>query len=157
VAQHLASTGLTLEAYAPLFDRAVAANAKSFVILMVLPFALLPALVIIDRRLPFAAHLTFSLHFHAFMLLLLSIALVIPFADVLLGGAGLASQMLDDSISIGLLVLCTVYLFLAAGTVYQVKGWLRLAKTVVLVLAAVVVFLGYRLLMLLVTLYGLTP
>jgi hypothetical protein len=46
----------TVAAYAPAFNQAVALNAKSFIVLMVPPFALLPALMFWRSRRPFVAH-----------------------------------------------------------------------------------------------------
>ena len=93
VTHRLEDKGTTLEAYAPVFDQTVAKNAQSLVILMVLPFALLLPVLFRKSRLPFAVHLAFSLHFHAFLLLLISAALLIPAIDLWLGGAGLASPV----------------------------------------------------------------
>lgn len=152
LAQHLASSHTTLELYAPMFDRAVADNAKSLVILMVLPFALLPALLFRASARPFIAHVAFSLHFHAFMLLLLSVALWIPAIDLLFGGAGLASRILDNAVAIALMLCCAVYLHLASGRVYGGGRAAHLLKTVVLIVAVACIFLGYRFLLLLITL-----
>lgn len=153
VNQHLVATGGTMEAYAPVFDQAVAAHAKSFIVVMVLPLAVLSALVFMRNRLPFAMHLTYSLHFHAFMLIAISCSLLIAWLDTLIGGPGLNSQLLDNSLAIFLLLICALYLYLSAGTVYQTRGWMRTVKSVVLVLAAACIFLGYRFLLLLFTLY----
>lgn len=153
VAHRLATSNTGMEAYAAAFDPAVAAHAKSLVILMVLPFALLPALVFRRHPRPFVAHVAFSLHFHAFMLLLLSASLLVPIADVVLvGGPGLASQLLDNALAIGLLLVCAVYLYLASGPVYEAKGATRVLQAIVLTVAAMVVFLGYRFALLLITL-----
>ena len=51
-------------------------NAKSLVILMVPVFAGFLALLFVRRRKPFMAHVVFSLHFYAFLMLLFSLALV---------------------------------------------------------------------------------
>ena len=154
VSHRLESTGRTLDAYMPVFDRAVSAHAKSLVILMVLPFALLPAMLFKRTSRPFAAHLAFSLHFHAFMLLFISVALVFVGIDLLFGGAGIESQRLDDGLSMALLVGCAVYLHLATGPVYGTRGVLRILQTAALLSAAVIVFLGYRFVLLLITLYS---
>jgi hypothetical protein len=154
VAQRLLATHISLEAYAPVFNQAVAAHAKSLVALLVIPFALLPPLLFHRQRLPFAAHLAFSLHFYAFMLFLISAALLIPWFSVLSGGPGLSSQLLDNSIAVGLLALCTLYLYLATRRVYHGRGAVGAVKLAILVLAATGIFLGYRFLLLLMTLYG---
>ena len=74
-AQHLVSQRLqtlqtTLELYAPIFDRAIVLHAKSGIILMVLPFAILLPVLFYRNRQPFVAYAVFSLHFYAFVLLL---------------------------------------------------------------------------------------
>ena len=153
VSHRLEEMQTTLDAYAPIFNQAVARNAQSLVILMVLPFALFPLMLFRKSRMPFAVHLAFSLHFHAFLLLLISIALLIPVIDLWLGGAGLASRRLDNGIAIGSLLICAVYLYLSAGRVYGGSGTTRISKAVLLVLAAASIFLGYRFMLLLVTLY----
>jgi hypothetical protein len=153
VSHRLQELKTTLDAYAPVFNQAVARNAQSLVILMVLPFALFLPVLFRMSRMPFAVHLAFSLHFHAFLLLLISIALLIPAVDLWLGGAGLASQPLDNGIAIGALLICAVYLYLSAGRVYGGSGVTRIFKAVLLALAAASIFLGYRFMLLLVTLY----
>ena len=154
ISHRLEATDRALEAYAPVFDQAVSAHAKSLIILMVLPFALLPAMLFKGAARPFAAHLAFSLHFHAFMLVLISAALLIPAVDLLFGGGGLDSQRLDNAIAIGLLMICAIYLYLATRPVYGARGVLRVLQTAALIAAAVIVFLGYRFLLLLITLYS---
>ena len=153
VAHRLADLHTTFEAYAPVFDAAVAAHAKSFVALMVLPFALAPAIVFRRSHRPFVAHVVFSLHFHAFMLLLLSASLLVPAADVAMGGRGLESQVLDNRLALAHLAICAAYLFLSAGPVYGARGVARWLQTLALTLAAMATFLGYRFVLLLVTLY----
>jgi hypothetical protein len=152
VERRLAATGETVQSYAPVFDQAVANNAKSFIIVMVLPLALLSALVFAGNKLPFATHLTYSLHFHAFMLILISCSLMFAWLDTLIGGPGLKSQLLDNTLAIFLLLACALYLYWSAGTVYQTAGWMRTVKAVILVLAVAAIFLGYRFLLLLLTL-----
>jgi len=153
VMDRLQDNGMTLDAYAPVFNRAVAKNAQSLVVLMVLPLALLLPVLFRKSRAPFAVHLAFSLHFHAFLLLLISAALLIPAVDLWLGGAGLAAGPLDDGIGIASLLISAVYLYLSAGRVYGGSGTTRLFKAVLLAIAVGTAFLGYRFILLLITLY----
>lgn len=152
VRDRLDAKGTTLDAYAPAFDQAVARNAQSLIILMVLPYALLLPALFRKSRLPFAVHLAFSLHFHAFLLLLISAELLIPSIDLWTGGAGLASQRLDNGLAIGSLLISAMYLYVSAGRVYS-SGTARLFKAALLALAAGSVFMAYRFVLLLVTLY----
>lgn len=153
VHRHVASAGTTVSSYAPVFDQAVAKNAQSLVILMTLPFVVLLPLLFRGSHLPFAVHLAFSLHFHAFLLLLISAALLIPAVDQWLGGQGLASQALDNGIALGALLISAAYLYVSAGRVYGGTGTARTVKAALLAVAAGSTFLGYRFVLLLVTLY----
>jgi hypothetical protein len=153
VMRRLADKGTTLDAYAPIFNQAVAKNAQSLVILMVLPLSLLLPVLFRKSRMPFAVHLAFSLHFHAFLLLLITAALLIPAIDLWRGGAGLASESLDDGIAIGSLLISAIYLYVSAGAVYGGSRPTRIFKAVPLALAVGISFLGYRFTLLLITLY----
>jgi hypothetical protein len=154
VAQRLEATGITLEAYAPIFDQAVARHAQSLIILMVLPFALLPAVIFRRCPRPFAAHLAFSLHFFTFVLLAICTVLVMIGVNLVFGGAEVVSPRVDDAISVGLLLVGGIYLYLATGPVYGARGTRRVIEALVLLVAGVGVFLGYRFALLLITLYS---
>jgi hypothetical protein len=78
VSNRLQTLRTTLDIYAPEFDRAVARNARSFIILMALSFALLPRIMFPRSRWPFVGHAVFALHLYAFMLLLFCIATTVP-------------------------------------------------------------------------------
>jgi hypothetical protein len=153
IAERVAARGTTLAAYAPVFDKAVADHAKSLVALMVPPFAIVAALVYRRSGRPFVAHAAFSLHFHAFMLLLLSVALLVPTIDVWFGGAGLRSRLLDNGLALAHLVLCAIYLYFASGPVYGARGAARIVQALILTLGAMLTFLGYRFALLWITLY----
>jgi hypothetical protein len=154
VAHRLEARRTTLDLYAPVFNQAVAVNAKSLIVLMVLPFALLPAMVFYRSRRPFVAHLVFSLHFYAFPLLLLCISLTVVGIDLLFGGRGLDSESFDHALSVVALVVCAAYLYIAAGTVYGARGAIRILKVLPLAFAVGCIFLGYRFVLLLITLYS---
>jgi hypothetical protein len=153
VAARMEETQTTLDAYAPIYDQAVAGNSKSFIFLMVLPFAFLASLVFSGQRKPFATHLVYALHYHAFMLMFISFAMFVMWLDLLIGGPGLSSQLTDDIVAFTLLVVCTLYLYVSSVVVYQPDIYIRLFKAEVLIFGAVGVFLGYRFLLFVVTLY----
>jgi Protein of unknown function (DUF3667) len=153
VAAHLASHHTTLDAYAPRFDGAVALHARSLILLMALAFAPLPALVFRRRGHPAAVHAVFSLHLYAFMLLLFSIATAIPAAGMLFGHERSTSPLLDAVLSIGLLLACAGYLYVAIGAVYSSTRASRLLSAIVLTAGVAVIVLGYRFALLLLTLY----
>jgi hypothetical protein len=69
LAQRLEKTHTPSELYAPVFDHAVVLYAKSLIVLMTMPFALLLPLVFFRERRPFMAHMVFSLHLYTFLLL----------------------------------------------------------------------------------------
>lgn len=154
IARRVAALGTTMEAYAPVFDKGVAEHAKSLVVLMVLPFALVPALVYRRSRRPFVAHVAYSLHFHAFMLLSLCALLGVLAIEVWLGGAGLASRLFDNALALAHVIICGLYLYFASGPVYGAKGVARVMQALALTFGAVLTFLGYRFALLWITLYA---
>ena len=153
VAHRLETTQTTLELYAPIFDRAIVLHAKSFIILMVLPLAMLLPILFYRKRQPFVAHAVFSLHFYAFLLLLFSVSLAVVAIDVLLGGTGLTSMRMDNALSVINLAVCATYLYVALGTAYGARGALRVVKVLTLAVAVSGILLGYRLVLFLLTLY----
>jgi hypothetical protein len=95
----------------------------------------------------------FSLHLYAFLLLLFCVALAVSAIDVLFGGAGLASNRIDNILSGINLTACAIYLYVATGKVYGARGVMRIIKVATLTLAAALIVLGYRFVLLLITLY----
>jgi len=153
IAGKLESTRLDLQQYAPVFDRAVVLHAKSLILLMTLPFALLLPLVFLRERRPFMTHVAFSLHLYTFLLLLFCLALLSATLSAMLGYGGLDAPMVDNVLSAANLAFCTLYVYLAVGPVYGATGTLRVAKSVLLGLAVGAIVLGYRFVVFLITLY----
>jgi hypothetical protein len=154
VTQRLEGTGKTINQYAPEFNRAAVLNAKSLIIVMVLPLVLVLALLFFRSPQPFITHIVFSLHFHAFLLILFCVVLTIAMLDVAFGGRGLDSDRIDTTLSILNLIACAIYLYFAVGAVYQTHGGERLVKVLLLTLAAAGIVLGYRFVIFLITLYS---
>lgn len=154
VSHRLAAMRTTLDSYAPVFDRAVALNARLFIIFMALSFAPVASIVFHRNRRPLAVHALFAFHLYAFMLLLFCVATVIPPIDRWFGGAGSASERLDHTLSIALLLACAVYLYIATGAVYGATGIRRIVQTLTLTVGVASVVLGYRFVLLLITLYS---
>lgn len=150
---YLAKTGQTLAQFMPVFDQAMGVNAKSLIGLMVPPFALLLPLVMWRRPQPLAVNMVFSLHFYAFLLLLLSTPLIVTEISALLGGPGVWSQPVDDALSITWLLSSVVYLYFAIGRVYETRGLTRVFQAAVLGSAVAGIFLVYRFVLLPITLY----
>ena len=153
VAQRLAATHGTLERLTPLFDQAVVLNAKSLVVLMVFPFALLLPLFFRASRQPFAVNVVFSLHLYAFLLLLFCAALGVVAVDRWLGGAGLDAAWMDNTLTAVNLLACVAYLFVAAGRVYGGHAAGRLLNALALSAGVGAIVLGYRFVVFVITLY----
>jgi hypothetical protein len=153
VEHRLREMGTTLELYTPVFDRAVALKARALIIFMAISFALLPWLMFFRKRLPVIAHAVFSLHVYAFLLLIFCVAAVIPPINAWFGGAGHASQSLDHAIAISLVVVSAAYLHFSIATVYGARGIGRSISTLVLTAGVIFIVLGYRFVLLLITLY----
>lgn len=153
LARRLEATHTTLEQYEPTFDRAVVLNAKSLILLMTIPFALILPLAFFRERRPFMTHVAFSLHLYSFLLLLFCVALLLARFSDLLGFGGLDVPRVDNALSTANFAACTVYIYLASGPVYGASGKLRAAKAFLLALTVATIVLGYRFVLLLITLY----
>ena len=153
VDQRLAVRRMSLAEFSPLFDQAAVLHAKSLIILMVLMFAAVLAVVFWRRREPFGAHLVFALHLYAFQLLLFCVALLMAQADVLAGGLGLQSHVIDMGLTLFNLCLSTVYLWLATRATYGVRGVVGALQTLALAVSASALVLAYRFIVFLITLY----
>jgi hypothetical protein len=153
VSRRLAELQMTLDNYAPRFNQAAVLNAKALIILMVLPFALLLPAAFHRRHQPFAAHVVFALHLYSFLLLLFCFSLAIAAVDVMFGGTGLNSPLLDNILSLFNLVACAIYLHVATGTFYGATGVGRVIKSIALAAAVAAIVLGYRFVIFLITLY----
>ncbi len=145
---------MPLDLYTPIFNQAVVLNAKSLIILMAVPFALLLPIVFYRQQRPFVAHVVFSLHLYTFLLLLFCVSLTVAAVDVLFGGAGLNSARMDNILSIFNLAACTAYLYIATGRVYGGSRMIRALKVLVLAPAVASILLGYRFAIFLITLYS---
>lgn len=154
LSQRLASTHMTVQQYEPLFNRAVVLNAKSLILLMTLPFALLLALAFLREHRPFLTHLVFSLHLYTYLLLLFCAALLLARLSALLGLGGLEAPRVDNVLSIVNLTLCALYIYVAIGPVYEARGVRRTALAMGLALAAAAIVLGYRFALFFITLYA---
>ena len=153
VSHRLAAKQTTLDLYAPVFDHAVAVNARSLIVFMALSFVAALAMVFPGSKRPPVAHALFSFHLYAFLLLLFSVATAVPPVDRWLGGAGFASEGLDDLLSITLLLACAGYLYISTGRVYGATSAGRVVKVAILTAAAAAIVLGYRFVLFMITLY----
>lgn len=149
----LEAAGMTVENYAPVFDVAVGVHAKSLIILMTVPFALLLPLVFLRARRPFLTHVVFSLHAYAFQLLLFCLAMLAARASAWAGFGGLEAPAVDTVLSVFNLVAFGTYLYLAIGPAYGATGAWRVLQTAALAIAAAAFMLGYRFLLFVITLH----
>ena len=153
VPRRLEALGTTLDAYAPVFDRALALHARALIIVMALSFAVLPCLLFYRRRRPFAAHAVFSLHLYSFLLLLLSVADLIPALNNQFRGLDATWRVLDNAMAVATLLACAAYMYVATKKIYGVHGAWRIAQVTVLTLGVGAIVLAYRFALFLLTLY----
>lgn len=153
VSRRLSELQTTLERYASLFNHAAVLYAKSLIVLMVPPFALLLPVAFRRSGHSLVAHAVFSLHLYAFLLLLFCFSLAVAAVDVMFGGAGLSSARLDNILSVFNLAACAVYLYAATGAFYGASGAGRVIKSIALAVAVAAIVLGYRFVIFLITLY----
>ena len=147
----------TQELYAPAFDHAVKVNAKSLIILMTPPIAILASLLFYSRRRPFVTHVVFAIHFYAFWLIvfcvltpILGLAIV---AYMSASGTRLSPSTMDVLVSYVLVSCAAAYLFMAAGRAYDGRGVGRTVKVFILAVAGALTVIGYRFVVFLITLY----
>lgn len=152
--RRLEATHASLAQFAPAFDRAVVLNAKSLILLMTLPFTLLLPLAFLRERRPFMTHVAFSLHLYTFLLLLFCIALLVAKLSALLGFGSLEEPWVDAVLSVANLAVCAMYIYWAIGPVYGATGAMRAVKAILLALAGGAIVVGYRFVLLLITLYS---
>lgn len=151
--QYLDEHKLTLETYAPIYDQAVAVHARSLIGLMVLPFALFLPLIFWKKKRPFAVHVVFSLHFFAFVLLVYSLpAAGIAVANIVAKQAHW-SPLIDDILTVAILILLGGFLYHAIKSVYDARGIAGGVQTLLLTVAYMLCFLGYRFALVPITLY----
>lgn len=153
LARRLTAAHMNLEQYAPQFDRAVVTNAKSLILLMVLPFTLLLPLVLLRERRPFMTHVVFALHLYTFLLLVFCVALLAAKLSGWLGWGGLDAPMVDNVLSVINLAACTTYVYLALGPAYGATGAMRAGKALLLAFAVAAIVIGYRFALFFITLY----
>jgi hypothetical protein len=153
VSQKLQAAHTTLAAYTPVFDQAVDVNARSLVILLVLPFVVLLIPLFAGSRRPFVTHLVFALHLLAFLLLCSCVLLLVTAAEAALGESGLRAPLVDWGLFLVLIVVIAAYLYIATAVVYEAKGLVRVLKVALLTVVIAAAVPGYRFLVFLVTLY----
>lgn len=154
LSERLAEMQLTYEEYEPTFNHAVALNAKSLILLMTVPFALLLPLVFLRERRPFMAHVVFSLHVYTYLLLLFCLALVAGKISQWLGFGGIEAPIVDNVISIALVLLAAAYVYRSIGPAYGTAGVRRGVQAFALVVVIAALVLGYRFALFFITLYG---
>jgi hypothetical protein len=152
--ERLSETARTLEEYRTDFDRRVAVNAKSFVVLMSLAFSLLLPLVFFRGKRPFMVHVVFSLHLYAFLLLLMTAALLVAGLSLMLGFGGIEAPMVDRLLSVAMVLVCGFYVYRAIAPVYGVRGAPRAIGTLALVIGIAALVLGYRFALFFITLHS---
>jgi Protein of unknown function (DUF3667) len=153
VTPRLEASGTPLDTYARIFDSAVVIHAKSLIILMTVPFALLLPLVFLRARRPFVTHVVFSLHLYAFLLLLFCLALLAAKVSAWLGFGGLQDAAVDNVLSVFNLVACGLYIYMAIRPVYDTAGVRRVLQALALAIAVAAIVIGYRFALFLITLY----
>ena len=153
VERHLQATGRTLPVYAPVFDHRIAIYARSLIALMVVPFGLLVAALFGRRPLPALTHAIFAVHTYVFVLILLCAGSLAVAVDHLGGGPALRSTAFDHLLSALLLAACVAYLHRAVARVYPGKSLHTGLRTAVLGMAIALIFMGYRFILLPITLW----
>ena len=154
LAARLEAKHVSIETYAPVFDSAVALNAKSLIGLMAIPFTVLLPITFWRAHKPFMTHVAFALHLYAFLLLLFSAGMLVAKLSAAIGFGGLESPVVDNVLSVANFAACIGYVYCAIGPVYGASGKLRVLQALILSLAVAAIVLGYRFALFVITLYS---
>lgn len=158
VADRMAAKGITLAQFSPSFDHVVDVEARSLVLVMVFLYALVLAILQWRRKQFFGQHLVFSLHFTAFWLTAIFIALYPGFSLLLRfsirHGVHLPSMNWDNFIFPVALLLLLVYSFLALRTAYRDSIFMSFAKALILAFSFHYILDVYRFILFLTALYA---
>lgn len=153
----LGERNITYDQYRPRFDAAIEGQAKTLVIVMVPLFALVTQALYWRSRRYYVEHLIFSLHFYAFLLLLIA-ALHLGVSVVWRARHVLPPNLLsvvksDDFGTFLLLAICGAYLFVALRRTYgQSKIWTAI-KCLAFLVCIIGVIQVYRFILFFTTFY----
>jgi thiamine biosynthesis protein ThiS len=158
VADRIAAKGITLAEFSRSFDHVVDVQARSLVLVMVLLYAMVLAILQWRKKQFFGQHLVFSLHFTAFWLTAIFVALY-PGLSLLLRfslrhGVHLPSMNWDQFIFPIALLLLLIYSFLALRTAYRDSIFMSFAKALILAFSFHYVLDIYRFILFLTALYA---
>jgi len=103
--------------------------------------------------LPALTHAIFAVHTYVFVLILLCAGSLAVAVDHLVGGPALRSTAFDHVLSALLLAACVAYLHRAVARVYPDKSLHTGLRTAVLGMAIALIFMGYRFILLPITLW----
>jgi hypothetical protein len=154
----LRARNMTYDDYRPRFDAALEEQAKTLVIVMVPLYALALQLFYWRTRRFYVEHLVFSLHFYAFLLLLIAgmhAALFVGWRARHLFGANLSLLQHDGFVSLVMLLLCGTYLYFALRRVYGQGKLLTALKCLVLAVGIFGVIHVYRFILFFTTFYAI--
>ena len=158
VDSELRARNITYDQYRPRFDVATEGQAKTMVIVMVPLYALALQLFYRRTRRFYVEHLVFSLHFYAFLLLLIAgmhVGLYFAWRARHLFASNLSLLQNDGFVSLVMLLLCGSYLFLALRRFYG-QGRMRTAlKCFVLAVSIFGVIHVYRFILFFTTFYAI--
>ncbi|HEY0164292.1 MAG TPA: DUF3667 domain-containing protein [Sphingomicrobium sp.] len=154
VQDRLSASHQTLGGLTPAFDQAAIFNAKALMILMVLAFTPFLFLAFGRTDRPAGAQAVFALHLYAFVLILLCVAVLVAEAELLAGGAGIRSPVVDVGLALLSIMACAAYIYAAIGPAYGATGGKRVAKALILTAIVAALFVGYRFAIFVITLYS---
>jgi hypothetical protein len=153
VDSELRARNMTYDEYRPRFDAAIEGQAKTLVIVMVPLYALALQLFYWRTRRYYVEHLVFSLHFFAFLLLLIAAMHAALFVAWRFLGLRLLMLQSDNFVTLSMLSICGAYLFFALRRAYRQGKTLTILKCLALCLSIIVVIQLYRFILFFTTFY----
>jgi hypothetical protein len=153
VDSELRARNMTYDEYRPRFDAAIEGQAKTLVIVMVPLYALALQLFYWRTRRYYVEHLVFSLHFFAFLLLLIAAMHAALFVAWRFLGLRLSMLQSDNFVTLLMLSICGAYLLFALRRAYRQGKTLTILKCLALCLSIIVVIQLYRFILFFTTFY----
>jgi hypothetical protein len=116
-------------------------------------FTPMTPLVFYRARQPLAVHVVFSLHFFAFLMLLICCLLPAAILALALGVSGRSGGALDAGLAYVILGFTGTYFYAAVSRVFGVGGMTRFLSAGALTAASTVIFYAYRFAVFVITLH----
>ncbi len=137
-----AALHITMDILAERFNMAIHFEEKEYLVIMVPLFALALTLLFINKKIPYAAHLVFSLHFYSFLIIfLLLIPYIVRPIQWILSALHSGFDLTHSEFSFILIIIGVTFIYLLFALIRLYRQNLILTILKSLILSCTVIFL----------------